>query len=184
MAQLKALYEKYADYKYLALCLISVVILVTTGGMVVWPLYAEHLSIEQESKAIQQRLQVIEQFAGRYKNYEESHSQYEVTVSKLQELLPSSLEGIDAMNEVQKLARANGLAINVSRISNNVRQDKLVNVGVDIRAKGSYAAILKFLENLEQNSLTGLEQLHLESNSKDKLTLNGKYYVYGLKDKF
>lgn len=181
MAQLKALYEKYADYKYLALCLISVVILVTAGGIVVWPLYAEHLSIEQESKAIQQRLQVIEQFAGRYKNYEESHSQYEVTVSKLQELLPSSLEGIDAMNKVQKLAQASGVTLNVSRMNNNTKQDKLFSVGVDIKAKGSYAAMLKFLENLEQNSLTGLEQLHLHTSSDGMLTLNGKYYVYGLK---
>lgn len=183
MNRLKIFLDKYAGYRYLALCLTSLVILVATGGLVLWPMYEEHLTIEQESKAIQLRLQILEQFAGKHKHYEEDYSQREAAVRKLQELLPSSLEGIDAMNEVQKLAQANGLAINVSRISNNVRQDKLVNVGVDIRAKGSYAAILKFLENLEQNSLTGLEQLHLESNSKDKLTLNGKYYVYGLKDK-
>lgn len=182
MDLLKVLEKKYAGYRYIAVCLISVVILVATGGLVVWPLYEEHLYIEQESKVIQQRLQILEQFASVHKNYEEEHSQREADIRKLQELLPSSLEGVDAMNRVQKLAQSSGVALNVSRMSNNARQDKLVGVGVDVKAKGSYAAILKFLENLEQNSLTGLEQLNLQSGSDGLLTLNGKYYVYSLKE--
>lgn len=183
MKNLKELGKYYTDYKYLTLCLISIVILVATGGLLVWPLYAEHLSIEQQSKAVQQRLQILEQFASMHGSYDEEHSRKEMALQKLQEKLPSDLAKIDAMNKVQQIAHSSGVKLNASRIvNNNAQQGKLTRAGVEVKAIGSYTDIFKFLENLEQRSLTGLEQLNLQAREDGNLMLNGKYYVYGLRE--
>lgn len=184
MLKINALREKYADYKYLAMCLFSVVILLATVGLVICPFYEEHLSIKQENKAIQQKLQIFEQFAGRYPHYEEERNKRAETIAKLEQQLPGSLDGVNVMTKVQSIAKSSGVMLNASRITNSkIKEDRLISAGVDVKARGSYAAMLSFLEKMEQSNLTGLEELHLESGSDGMLTLNGKYYVYGLKER-
>lgn len=182
MEQLKVLWEKYTDYKYLGMCLMSIVLLVVVFGLVVWPFYEKHLLLEQEGKAIQQRLQLLEQFAGKYPNYDVEHEKLEQKVLGLQEQLPNSLAGADVMRKVQKIAQSSGIMLNANLISSNRIQEKLVSTGVDVKGRGSYAAMLRFLENLEQSNLVGLDQLNLEAGADGVLTLNAKYYVYSIKE--
>ena len=184
MLKINDIRENYATYKYLTMCLLSIVILLITVSFIVWPLYEEHLSFEQESKAMQQKLQIFEQFATSYPHFEEERNKRAETIAELEQQLPSSLDGIDVVTKVQSLAKSSGVILNASRITNSkIKEGRLISTGVDVKAKGSYAAMLSFLEKLEQSSLTGLEKLQLEAGSDGMLMLKGKYYVYGLKER-
>lgn len=146
-----------------------------------YPAYEEHLRIEQECRSLEQKLEILEQFAVRNKDYANIKEQHENSIAKLREKLPASLENTNAMERLQQNAKKNGISLNTKRIEIKDAKTKAVtSVGVELKAFGSYRNIIDLLVYIENNSLAGLDNVKLESLGNDGLALSGKCYYYAM----
>lgn len=174
--------DELRSYKYVMLLGTSVVLLAIVILFVILPVWQKHILLEKEYRLYEDRIRDLESYATQHRSYEEEYAARQGDYVSLRERLPLDYQGQDYLGQLQQLARRQGVTIAVARNSELVKKSKgLTSVILDIRTRGSYSSVRRFLERLEKGGPYVIEKMKVEGNHDGVVNVSAVVMVYGCK---
>lgn len=171
-------------YEVLVGALVGALALIITIFVVVIPVYRAHIDLQLEKATLEKKIEALDQFAVKYRDYENYYIERNREMAYLRQVLPATLEGKDNIGELQQLAKKNGLRLNCSALPRQyAKKSRLENSIIEFKAVGSYTNMLRFLAGIENLGNASVVEPRIEVNNVGDLQLQGKYYVYAFADK-
>jgi len=190
-------------YKYICGVISSIGLMLGIIVGIVLPNWQIHCDRDRSIEQLEQSIHLLEGFAVKHKNINEATGKQEASILALRRQLPKSIEGQEALTTIQQLAQNKGLRLSLQKVSNDsrvkgIQKNIYRSLNVDkgnnkldkknlqqyswlLRLQGPYGAIISFLRTVEQNNLSGIDNLQLEADNKGNLTVQGLYTAFVLK---
>ena len=186
LSKLKAWGKELWAYKCVIFLVWSMSLLFVTLFFVIMPARNKMYDLQIKGEQLKGRIARVETFKREHEDYEKYLAREKAKLATLRQSLPRKLNTAVKLEEAQHLVMQTNVILRKAQVTEQkaTADNAVMSTSIELDVEGDYLPLMSFVKGLENVSLTGVDELHLEMGSNSRILLHGIVKFYALHQYF